>query len=256
MLPEEYKEDAWDYIEKYYATEYATQDTNIAYLLVAVDFVQKKQQKDTQKMLQKFTFDYFDQNIDRWSQDDLCKAAVGYHKLLYNDGNNDVKFVKNLLVELYNHYNTKGQFEYAQKCLGAKHLFDKVEYPFKFPQYYGCEKLEQDKPTGWQQVIRHLKLFAWMNSERFPVHRVYIPVTRDSFDETAYYDYWSKIEVCSWKNKNYIYARAQWENDKVTVLRLAEEGYRGDEDGFGREPDIWIEAQLDENGEFIVPFHR
>ncbi len=44
-------------------------------------------------------------------------------------------------------------------------------------------------------------------------------------------------------------------DEKTLICRVCtEEGYRGDEDGFGVEPDMWASALLDFEGKVIGPF--
>ncbi len=43
--------------------------------------------------------------------------------------------------------------------------------------------------------------------------------------------------------------------DKIIVRKAIREGSHGDEDGYGVEPDTWVSAVLDRNGNFVQPFY-
>lgn len=115
----------------------------------------------------------------------------------------------------------------------------------KFDFWNGA--LSQNKPAPWKEQYVLLSLF---NGH---YHLMRIPVKEDSFDWQVprYYP----DEIGRFVREQYIYAHVKWLSDnEIKIMYCIEEGNRGDEDGFGVEPDIWILSALDRKGQLKYPF--
>jgi hypothetical protein len=125
----------------------------------------------------------------------------------------------------------------------------------------------QRKPAAWPQVIRHLKehegMYTYNRSDCY-CNRLYIPVTRDSFDfaniekekrAVEEYDIMKKIK--RFVNHGYIYTHEAIldKEGNIEVCYCLEYGMSADDDGYGAETDIWLIAKLDLNGKYIERFN-
>ncbi len=101
------------------------------------------------------------------------------------------------------------------------------------------------EPVEWAALLNFLQSNAGKTFE------VYIPVTEHSFGHLGRFS----GEIPSLVKNGYIYGCAVFEDNIVTVRYCIEEADRGDEYGYGIEPDEWIVGKIDLEGNFIVPFH-
>ena len=119
---------------------------------------------------------------------------------------------------------------------------EQLEYPFELIR--GCY-LTQHEPAEWDKLLRFLKI------KKDSSCKVYIPVTADSFDDLGKYN----KEICKLVREGYVYGYAKLVGDTVEAKYCIEDRGVGDEDGYGVEPDEWLIAKLDLNGNYIERFH-
>lgn len=151
-----------------------------------------------------------------------------------------------------------------------------------FKKYWGAEAhcygnhYDFPEETPWEDIY---PILSWMCVTS---HYIYLKVDRESFvdytweqkekkirdaekryGENAYdtvleiddeyFAYQAFVQQALYDG--FVYINAQYNSpDRIILRKVTHEGGRGDEDGFGVEPDFWVSAVLDGKGHFVQPF--
>lgn len=145
------------------------------------------------------------------------------------------------------------------------HLFD---YPYperlaKVKELWGIDAseyvgtVEFPPMTPWEEIVTVIK----QTGKR---QYAYVNLSADNFDAVTKHDILRKsdeaLALVGWykevmKSKQPIKLGFDLYDEKTLICRVCtEQGYRGDEDGFGVEPDMWANALFDFEGNVIRPF--
>lgn len=111
--------------------------------------------------------------------------------------------------------------------------------------------LWQQKFLPWDVVYKLLHVFDGFDL------RIKFPVSRASFNEESFIANSQLSSLSSFLKDGYIetFSTEINRNGDVDIMFRVESGSRGDEDGFGVEPDIWAFGVIGADGQIVVPFH-
>jgi len=79
-----------------------------------------------------------------------------------------------------------------------------------------------------------------------------MPVSDSDFGAKVKYEFHSKVKELSIEGKIHVHVKLL-RDGIIYIMYCIHEGDRGDIDGYGVEPDVWVTSLLDFNGKLLIP---
>jgi len=132
-------------------------------------------------------------------------------------------------------------------CESNKEVAELLSIRFNNRFDFHNDTIFQQEKADWEEMYGLLSLF------RKEDHLMFAPVTEGCFEykPSRYSDQFEEFI-----KDGYIYANLKWiSGNEIRVRKCLEQGYPGDEDGYGVEPDTWLVGTLNRNGNLKELYH-